>query len=74
MNPLSGGAGSLLVDPSGRPIPTGDERRRAEEELKNFMEKNKERFQDFWKAYGFGTRPPIRYDMTLKRWLWGDEK
>lgn len=65
--------GSVLLDAHGNPIPPGEERQRAESELKNFMEKHKSRFEDFWRHHGFGARPPIKYDQSKREWFWVGE-
>ncbi len=60
----------MLVDMNGNPIPEAGDRARAQEELLNFMEKEKSKFEAFWKEYGYFTRPPIKYHTGNKQWIW----
>ncbi len=61
-----------LIDIHGNVIPSGDTRKKAEEQLKEYIFKNKSRFDDFFRAYG-PVRPPIRYNLRSQSWEWVGE-
>lgn len=63
--------GSILFDSRGRPIPNGEIRLRAAEQLQNYMVKNKSRFDDWFRANG-PRRPPIFYNVEKKEWIWAE--
>lgn len=58
-----------LVDIDGNLIPDGEDRKRAEEELKEYIEKHKRRFEDFFRENG-PVRPPLKYNLSRREWLW----
>lgn len=60
-----------LVDVHGNVIPNGEIRKRAEDQLKEYITKNKSRFDDFFRAHG-PVRPPVRYDLKNQSWEWVD--
>lgn len=62
---------STLVDAQGRPLPSGELRQRAEAELREFIEANKGKFEQWFRQHG-PVRPPIAYDTDRARWFWID--
>jgi hypothetical protein len=62
--------GSVLVDATGQPIPDGEERERAEKSLPEFLDRNKTRLEEFWRHYGMGARPPLKWDLRTHTWHW----
>lgn len=62
----------LLVDLNGNPIVNEEEKHRAASLLREFMEKYRERFQDWFKEYGPNVKPPIKYDCSKREWFWLD--
>jgi hypothetical protein len=60
----------VLVDLHGRPITSPQAKEKAEFKLRDFMEKYRSRFQDWFTEYGPTAKPPIRYDLNKEEWFW----
>lgn len=63
---------SLLLDMNGRPIPDAFIRKEAEEKLKDYVQKYTKRFQDWYTEHGAYSRPPIRFCLREREWVWLD--
>ena len=58
----------------GNRIPDSGEREYARMKLVEFMEKHKGQFEAFWRENGFGIKPPIKYHLGNRQWVWvGDD-
>ncbi len=62
----------ILFDSRGNIIPPGEDRKRAEDKLKNFIEKHKAEFEGWFREHGATTKPPIKYDLSKQEWFWVD--
>lgn len=58
-----------LVDGRGNPIPTEAEREEAQLRLRDFMEKEEAKFNEWFRQNG-KVNPPIKYDLDRKKWFW----
>lgn len=63
----------VLLDLQGNPITGPDQKERAYKELREFMEKHRDRFADWFKSFGPNVRPPIFYDLNKQCWEWSGE-
>lgn len=61
--------GGHLFDSHGKPIPPGEVREEAVGRLQDFIIKNKDLFEEHFKRNG-PVRPPIKYHLSSKTWLW----
>jgi hypothetical protein len=60
-----------LVDQFGRKIPSGEQRKIAEDKLREFMERHKSKFEGHLRQYGpIGF--PVKYDLERQKWFWVD--
>lgn len=62
----------ILYDHRGLPIPDSETRKEAEERLKNYIQKFKSRFDDWFREHGM-KRPPVYYNTEKKEWFWGEQ-
>lgn len=58
-----------IVDMYGRPLPDADTRKRAEEDLKEFIEKNKRKFEEWLQRKG-PVAFPVKYNAETRKWFW----
>lgn len=63
---------AVLYDHEGRPIPAGPLKEKAAQMLPDFIEKNKEAFNQWFLQKGATARPPIRFLIDEERWVWLD--
>lgn len=63
----------MLYDMQGNPIPSKELKERAAQQLKEYIVKYKQRFQDWFTMYGANKRPPIFYDTKTQEWVWVED-
>lgn len=62
----------IIYDLKGNPIVSETVKREALEQLQDYIHKNQKKVQDWFTAYGT-VRPPLRYDLSAKTWVWMGE-
>lgn len=61
---------NLLYDSRGNPFPNAEERKRAESLLYEYVAINKSKFDDWFRAHGRASKPPVKYNLQKREWYW----
>ena len=62
----------MLVDRFGNPLVGEQQKKKAEDQLKEYVQKYHSRFADWFRANGPMSRPPVLYDVQKQEWFWVD--
>lgn len=63
----------MLYDSLGREIPDEKLRSMAMDKFNDFLNKHKDKFQQWFSQRGAYVKPPIKFDLKRKEWVWLDD-